>query len=51
MEEDKKISAEKKLAELEDKKIKHNPFGVVPDEQLKKALQVLEEYSEEINPF
>lgn len=41
----------KVLAKLEETEIKHNPFGKVPDEQIEKALKILEEYSEEINPF
>jgi hypothetical protein len=35
------------LAELERSDIKHSPFGEVPKEQIKKALQLLEEYAEE----
>lgn len=30
--------------------IKYNPLGDIPSETLKKALKVLEEYSEEIAP-
>lgn len=37
---------------LNDKEeIKNNPFAVFPNKQCKKALKLLEEYSEEINPF
>jgi hypothetical protein len=35
------------LAELEDIEIEHNPFDQMTEEQIKKALRLLEEYSEE----
>lgn len=31
-------------------KIKYNPFAPIPNQQIKKALKLLEEYSEEIQP-
>jgi len=30
--------------------IKYNPFGPIPNEQIKKALKLIEEYSEELHP-
>lgn len=45
------VSAELKsiLAELEEIQMEHNPFNDVPKEQIKKALRLLEEHSEEGN--
>lgn len=37
----------KTIETLESKEIKYNPFGELPKEQIKKALEYLEEYSDE----
>lgn len=34
---------------VEEDKIKKNPFSVLPEANIKKALELLEEYSEEIS--